>query len=99
MKPVDVISMTSETVHLLEKHREHREHLVHAAALRTPQEMEATEDDLMWTDLNERHQKLLRLDETKDIAEMVALLVEQAETCSAIASQLIRGTRKRERTL
>ena len=85
MKPSIIIEAPLD---IYERYTQHRDNLVYAAATKTPEEMEASESQQLWCDLNERHKKLLCLNEKSERKEMLQLMNEQIQDYSFMMKQL-----------
>lgn len=84
MVPIDIIDASSLDTFSL--YTQHRETLVYNAATRTPEEMDASESQQLWGDLNERHRKLLCTDDRK---QMIGLISAQMEDYAYLLRQLL----------
>jgi hypothetical protein len=81
MEPVKQIDTSDETISAL-----YRAYDAHEASLRVTQC--ETEQDYLWSDANERHQKIMRLDQSANRAQMIQLLAEQIQVYSGIIQHL-----------
>ena len=83
MQPVAVIHVEGALAKLFDQYTDYRDHFVYA------NEPPDQQDTLLWSDLNERHNKLQRLDESRDKREIVALIAAQIEAYASLMKNVI----------